>query len=723
MSSTAAASGLVVFLLSVQVIQSQDGWGVTYSPTEVCAVKGSTVYISCSYTYPSRIQHRDISNRFWFTKEKDGEPVDLRTNSEYSGRVFYSCYEKWCSLMITDLRENDSAEYKFKIMTNQPKDKYTGSPGVTLSVTGLQVEVSRSDSTWSLMKCLISCVLPDRPSYFWYKNGQKINTGSSLFVIFDSSDNYSCSVSGYEDQRSPSVYAPKLPSVSVSSSAEIVEGSSVTLTCSSDANPAANYTWYKEDGSLEPPLLSEEPHLVFSSIQSSDSGQYYCRAENLMGTKRSESISIDVKYAPKLPSVSVSSSAEIVEGSSVTLTCSSDANPAANYTWYKKNQTRPHGEGGIYRFTSISSEDRGIYYCKSENKHGWIDSSSLVVDVQYAPKLPSVSVSSSAEIVEGSSVTLTCSSDANPAANYTWYKKDVNPDPPLSEEPHLVFSSIQSSDSGQYYCRAENLMGRKRSESIFIDVKYAPKLPSVSVSSSAEIVEGSSVTLTCSSDANPAANYIWYKKDVNPDPSFSEEPHLVFSSIQSSDSGQYYCRAENLMGRKRSESISIDVKYAPKLPSVSVSSSAEIVEGSSVTLTCSSDANPAANYTWYKKDEDSPKASGQIFIITDFRAEHSGSYYCEAQNNRGRSNSTSYLIAVSDKTTMIIRYTRWTLVVVIPILLLLVCLWMRKKKALSSTTEPHEPIETVELHSYPEYENNSNSAAQREDSEEQEDQV
>ncbi|XP_075939067.1 B-cell receptor CD22-like [Anarhichas minor] len=83
---------------------------------------------------------------------------------------------------------------------------------------------------------------------------------------------------------------------------------------------------------------------------------------------------------------------------------------------------------------------------------------------------------------------------------------------------------------------------------------------------------------------------------------------------------------------------------APKLPSVSVSSSAEIVEGSSVTLTCSSDANPAANYTWYKEDEDSPKASGQIFIITDFRDEHSGSYSCEAQNMRGRSNSTLHLL-------------------------------------------------------------------------------
>ncbi|XP_054482758.1 B-cell receptor CD22-like [Anoplopoma fimbria] len=96
-----------------------------------------------------------------------------------------------------------------------------------------------------------------------------------------------------------------------------------------------------------------------------------------------------------------------------------------------------------------------------------------------------------------------------------------------------------------------------------------------------------------------------------------------------------------------SSSLSVDVQYAPKLPSVSVSPSDEIVEGSSVTLTCSSDANPAANYTWYKEGEDSPKASGQIFTITDFRAEHSGNYSCEAQNNRGRSNSTLHLMVVA----------------------------------------------------------------------------
>uniref|UniRef100_A0A3Q3M871 Ig-like domain-containing protein n=1 Tax=Labrus bergylta TaxID=56723 RepID=A0A3Q3M871_9LABR len=88
---------------------------------------------------------------------------------------------------------------------------------------------------------------------------------------------------------------------------------------------------------------------------------------------------------------------------------------------------------------------------------------------------------------------------------------------------------------------------------------------------------------------------------------------------------------------------------APKFPSVSVSPSAEIVEGSSVTLTCSSDANPAANYTWFKEDEDSPTASGQIFNINNTSPEHSGHYICIAQNTRGRHNSTVHLTVLEGK--------------------------------------------------------------------------
>ena len=88
---------------------------------------------------------------------------------------------------------------------------------------------------------------------------------------------------------------------------------------------------------------------------------------------------------------------------------------------------------------------------------------------------------------------------------------------------------------------------------------------------------------------------------------------------------------------------------APKPPTVSVSPSGKIMEGSTVNFTCSSDANPAANYTWYKENNDSPKASGQIFTITDIRFEHGGNYYCKAQNRRGDCNTTLDLNVVAGK--------------------------------------------------------------------------
>ncbi|XP_067355808.1 carcinoembryonic antigen-related cell adhesion molecule 5-like [Channa argus] len=795
---------VVSAVLCVTVIQGQNDWGVTYNSTQICGIKGSTVDINCTYTYPSRINGRSttVQTTSWFTKWKDNAPVDLRTDPDYTGRVEYYCPDKVCTLTIRDVRQRDSAVYKFRFITNQP-GTYTSEPGVTLSVTDLQVLVITSRfSSWAKVTCQSSC-LSDRLSYIWYKNGQKIQTQStsSYADYFSSADSISCAVKGHEKFPSPSVYPPQLPSVSVSPSAEIVEGSSVTLTCSSDANPAANYTWYKNKGNLNVQPLNQEPQLVFVSIHSSDSGQYYCEAENKLGRNKSEDINLNVKYTPKLPSVSVSPSAEIVEGSSVTLTCSSDANPAANYTWYKNKgnlNVQPLNHEPNLVFVSIQSSDSGQYYCEAENKLGRNKSEDINLNVKYAPKLPSVSVSPSAEIAEGSSVTLTCSSDANPAANYTWYKEnedspkasgqiftipdirpehsgnysceaqntigrqnstlcfialadppqlpsvsvspsaeivegssvtltcssDANPaanytwykknqtvvnkkneNQPLNQEPQLVFASIQSSYSGQYYCEAENKLGRSRSEDVSLNVKYPPQLPSVSVSPSAEIVEGSSVTVTCSSDANPAANYTWYKKNqtvvnkkngiLNVQP-LNQEPQLVFVSIQSSDSGQYYCEAENELGRNRSGDISLNVKYPPQLPSVSVSPSAEIVEGSSVTLTCSSDANPAANYTWYKENEDSPKASGQIFTITDIKPEHSGNYSCEAQNTRGRQNATLYLIVAAGSWKSAAAGV--TTAVLLLLLVLCVFLWIRNKKNTEEPSEPEDRPDNREQH-------------------------
>uniref|UniRef100_A0A8K9VAX5 Ig-like domain-containing protein n=1 Tax=Oncorhynchus mykiss TaxID=8022 RepID=A0A8K9VAX5_ONCMY len=144
---------------------------------------------------------------------------------------------------------------------------------------------------------------------------------------------------------------------------------------------------------------------------------------------------------------------------------------------------------------------------------------------------------------------------------------------------------------------------------------------------------------------------------------------------------------------------------APKNISVSVSPSGEIVEGSSVTLTCSSDANPPVDkYTWYKKNVTSPKASGQSYSITNISSEDRGEYYCEAQNGRGSKNSIAQMIIVAGKQISVLTAAVGIIVVVLVLILCLSGLmWFRKKA--SKPTNTRDTADVGQGDSSPVYDN------------------
>ena len=108
-------------------------------------MKGSTVELTCSYTYPSGT----VTTTFWFTKI-----VNLRDDPDNKGRVTYRRDRMNVhTLKITDLRESDSAEYKFRFITDQTGGKYSGYPGVTLSVTGTVSDIIYSVDLFNHSVC------------------------------------------------------------------------------------------------------------------------------------------------------------------------------------------------------------------------------------------------------------------------------------------------------------------------------------------------------------------------------------------------------------------------------------------------------------------------------------------------------------------------------------------------------------------------------------------
>ncbi len=77
---------------------------------------------------------------------------------------------------------------------------------------------------------------------------------------------------------------------------------------------------------------------------------------------------------------------------------------------------------------------------------------------------------------------------------------------------------------------------------------------------------------------------------------------------------------------------------------MSVTGSAEIVVGDSVTLTCSSDSNPPADISWFKENQSSAVGSGQ-----SFSALQSGRFYCEAHNQHGSQRSDAVTVIVKGR--------------------------------------------------------------------------
>ncbi|XP_034150372.1 neuronal growth regulator 1-like [Esox lucius] len=227
MALTTAVHVLVFTLLYVAVVPGQCGWSATYATENICVLKGSTVEMSCSYTFP---MHRTVTSTFWFTRNgADGSRLDLTVDPDYTGRVTYrNKTNNNHTLIITDLRESDSKVYRFRITTDQSGQRWIGQPGVKLNVTGLQVDVTPATVTEGqnvTLTCITSCPLTDNPTYIWYKKN---------------------------------VTSPK------------ASGQSYSIT----------------------------------NITSEDSGEYYCEAQNIYGRLNSSSVSVDVQYAPKNPSVS-----------------------------------------------------------------------------------------------------------------------------------------------------------------------------------------------------------------------------------------------------------------------------------------------------------------------------------------------------------------------------------------------------------------------------------
>ncbi|KAL6484156.1 hypothetical protein MHYP_G00062010 [Metynnis hypsauchen] len=436
----------------IDCVPGEQQWGVIYTAERVCALKGSSVDLSCTYKHPEGLT---VTRSLWFIEslsQPGVEPEDIRESDQYKGRVQYSRTLNSCRMTTTDLRESDAQTYSFRFYTDDPGGRYSGRRGVSLSVTDLKVTVSDTDGGDKKLTCSSTCTLPNNPTYIWYKNGEpESDQNRNELELRDrtvDAGSYSCAVKGYEKLGSAAVCVfDKVLQVKVEGPAATVsERQTVTLTCSSTCTLPKNttYIWYKNG---QPVSQCESASCSVAAV--SEAVSYSC------AVKGSDLHSPPV-YSPKTTRAVILPSGQREEGDSVTLTCSSDADPPVlSYSWFNQSSDVELGTGQSYSITSISSQHSGLYYCTAQNQLGQSRSEPSRLDVLYSPRPPSVS-----ETEVNGSVTLVCVSDSNPASSYTWFRKTGGNITRFGEGASLT---LAAGADGVFYCTAENLLGSSTS--------------------------------------------------------------------------------------------------------------------------------------------------------------------------------------------------------------------------------------------------------------------
>nr|XP_055218487.1 Fc receptor-like protein 5 isoform X8 [Gorilla gorilla gorilla] len=434
----------------------------------------------------------------------------------------------------------------------------------------------------------------------------------------------------------------------------VFQGERVTLTCKGFRFYSPQKTkWYHQYLGKE--ILRETPD---NTLEVQESGEYRCQAQ---GSPLSSPVHLDFSSASLILQAPLS----VFEGDSVVLRCRAKVEVTLNNTIYKNDNVLAFlNKRTDFRIPHARLKDNGAYRCTGYKESCCpVSSNTVKIQVQ-EPFTRPVLRASSFQPISGSPVTLTCETQLSPERSdvplrFHFFRDDQTLGLGWSLSPKFQITAMWSKDSGFYWCKAATMPYSIISDSprSWIQVQIPASHPVLTLSPEKALnFEGTKVTLHCETQEDSLRTlYRFYHEGVplRHKSVRCERGASISFSLTTENSGNYYCTADSGLGAKPSKAVSLSVTVPVSHPVLNLSSAEDLIfEGAKVTLHCEAQRGSLPIlYQFHHEDaaleRRSTNSAGGVAISFSLTAEHSGNYYCTADNGFGPQRSKAVSLSVT----------------------------------------------------------------------------
>nr|XP_058925702.1 Fc receptor-like protein 3 [Kogia breviceps] len=461
----------------------------------------------------------------------------------------------------------------------------------------------------------------------------------------------------------------------------VFEGDDVVLRCQG-RDATSEEVFYKNEKKISE---SHKSYFTLNSV-SRDNGKYYCTAstKGIWGMKKKESskpLTIQVQELFPRPVLTARPS-QPIEGRAVTLKCETWLPPQRSYIqlqfcFFREDQALGSGWSSSPEFNlpTMWSEDSGSYWCQAETVTHHVRKRSLRSQI-HVQRVPVSDVNleiqpPKGQLIEGENLLLICSvAKGTGTVTFSWHRegtmRSLGTKTQRSLSAELQILTVKERDAGNYYCAADNIHGPILSKLVRVTLRIPVSHPVLTLRApGAQAVVGDVMELHCEAwRGSPPILYRFYHEDVSLGSSSVPSGRAFFkSSLTAEHSGNYSCEADNGLGVQLSDRVTLNVTVPVSHPVFTFHpAGAQAMVGDVLELRCEAQrGSPPILYWFYHKNVtlgsiSAPFGGGASFNLT-LMAEHSGNFFCEADNGLGVQHSEMVTLNItgpsSNKITLI----------------------------------------------------------------------